>query len=87
MQNGILATGGAGFIGSNFSLQQMQNESTAMVNLDRLTYDWNQHNLESITLDRRSNSFTAILPVAAWLGHCRQASVQSDCAFPGGKPC
>jgi dTDP-D-glucose 4,6-dehydratase len=25
--------GGAGFIGSNFSLQQMQKESTAIVNL------------------------------------------------------
>jgi dTDP-D-glucose 4,6-dehydratase len=33
MQNGILVTRGAGFIGSNFSLQQMQKESTAIVNL------------------------------------------------------
>jgi len=53
MQNAILVTGGAGFIGSNFILQQMQNESASVVNLDKLTYAGNLHNLESIALDRR----------------------------------
>jgi len=53
MQNTIVVTGGAGFIGSNFILQQMRDESTSIVNLDKLTYAGNLHNLESIALDRR----------------------------------
>ena len=48
MQNTILVTGGAGFIGSNFILQQMQDESTLLVNLDKLTYAGNLQNLESV---------------------------------------
>ena len=53
MRNGILVTGGAGFIGSNFILQQMQLDSVSIVNLDKLTYAGNLHNLESIAHDRR----------------------------------
>jgi dTDP-glucose 4,6-dehydratase len=53
MQNTIVVTGGAGFIGSNFILRAMQDESTSIVNLDKLTYAGNPHNLESIALDRR----------------------------------
>jgi dTDP-glucose 4,6-dehydratase len=44
----ILVTGGAGFIGSNFVLQQVQGESAPVVNLDKLTYAGNLHNLESL---------------------------------------
>jgi dTDP-glucose 4,6-dehydratase len=51
--NMILVTGGAGFIGSNFILQQMQDESVSMVNLDKLTYAGNLHNLDCIAPDRR----------------------------------
>jgi dTDP-glucose 4,6-dehydratase len=54
MQNAIVVTGGAGFIGSNFILQQMQDESAVIVNLDKLTYAGNLHNLESIGPDRRN---------------------------------
>ena len=53
MRNTILVTGGAGFIGANFVLQQMQDESTSILNLDKLTYAGNLHNLESIAQDRR----------------------------------
>lgn len=49
----ILVTGGAGFIGSNFVLQWIANESAAVVNLDKLTYAGNPENLASVASDRR----------------------------------
>lgn len=49
----ILITGGAGFIGSNFILHQMPDESVSIVNLDKLTYAGNPRNLESVSEDRR----------------------------------
>ena len=48
MQNLIVVTGGAGFIGSNFILQRMRDESASILNFDKLTYAGNPHNLESI---------------------------------------
>ncbi|MGC1449521.1 MAG: dTDP-glucose 4,6-dehydratase [Candidatus Sulfotelmatobacter sp.] len=53
MRNTILVTGGAGFIGSNFILQQMRGESASIVNLDKLTYAGNVRNLQSLAADRR----------------------------------
>jgi dTDP-glucose 4,6-dehydratase len=47
MQNKIIVTGGAGFIGSNFILQWLAQEGAAVVNLDRLTYAGNPENLDS----------------------------------------
>jgi len=44
----ILVTGGAGFIGSNFVLQWLQASSSAVVNLDLLTYAGNRANLVSL---------------------------------------
>lgn len=49
----ILITGGAGFIGSNFVLEWLANEGTPVLNLDRLTYAGNIHNLESVAADSR----------------------------------
>ena len=49
----ILVTGGAGFIGSNFILQRMQRDSASIVNLDKLTYAGNLHNLETVAGERR----------------------------------
>jgi dTDP-glucose 4,6-dehydratase len=48
MENTILVTGGAGFIGSNFILQRMERDSISIVNLDKLTYAGNLRNLETI---------------------------------------
>jgi dTDP-glucose 4,6-dehydratase len=48
MQNLILVTGGAGFIGSNFILQRMERDASSIVNLDKLTYAGNLRNLESV---------------------------------------
>lgn len=44
----ILVTGGAGFIGSNFVLQWLEKESSAVVNLDKLTYAGNPANLAAL---------------------------------------
>lgn len=53
MQDRILVTGGAGFIGSNFILQRMQESSLSIINFDKLTYAGNLRNLENIADDRR----------------------------------
>jgi dTDP-glucose 4,6-dehydratase len=48
MEDLILVTGGAGFIGSNFILQWIATEHARVVNLDKLTYAGNLNNLRSI---------------------------------------
>jgi dTDP-glucose 4,6-dehydratase len=58
MRNAIVVTGGAGFIGSNFILRILREDSAAssgaaIVNLDKLTYAGNLRNLESVETDRR----------------------------------
>lgn len=52
MENTILVTGGAGFIGSNFILQRLGQDSASIVNLDKLTYAGNLRNLEAINHER-----------------------------------
>jgi dTDP-glucose 4,6-dehydratase len=46
-------TGGAGFIGSNFTLYWLANETSSVVNLDKLTYAGNPANLSAVSSDRR----------------------------------
>jgi dTDP-glucose 4,6-dehydratase len=47
MQSTVLVTGGAGFIGSNFVLQQVSSGSR-VINLDKLTYAGNLGNLDAL---------------------------------------
>jgi dTDP-glucose 4,6-dehydratase len=47
IQDQILVTGGAGFIGSNFVLSWLVNQADFVVNLDSLTYAGNPQNLRS----------------------------------------
>jgi dTDP-glucose 4,6-dehydratase len=49
----IVVTGGAGFIGSNFILHWLAQESAPIVNVDKLTYAGNLQNLEKIAGDPR----------------------------------
>jgi dTDP-glucose 4,6-dehydratase len=49
----ILVTGGAGFIGSNFIREWMMSSDEAVLNLDKLTYAGNPHNLSDLASDRR----------------------------------
>ena len=49
----ILVTGGAGFIGANFVLDWLASQGEAVVNLDKLTYAGNLHNLDSLRGDAR----------------------------------
>jgi dTDP-glucose 4,6-dehydratase len=49
----ILVTGGAGFIGSNFILQRIQDEVESIVNLDKLTYAGNLRNLDRLAEHKR----------------------------------
>jgi dTDP-glucose 4,6-dehydratase len=53
MENTILVTGGAGFIGSNFILQRIEQDSASIVNLDKLTYAGNLQNLETIANQKK----------------------------------
>ena len=53
MDNAIVVTGGAGFIGSNFILQWIAQEGTPVLNLDKLTYAGNPRNLEHVSSDER----------------------------------
>jgi len=49
----ILVTGGAGFIGANFVLDWLAGNTESVVNLDKLTYAGNLHNLDSLQGDAR----------------------------------
>jgi len=49
----ILVTGGCGFIGSNFVLQQINTTKNSILNIDKLTYAGNLNNLSKILKDPR----------------------------------
>jgi dTDP-glucose 4,6-dehydratase len=53
VENTILVTGGAGFIGSNFILRWIREIGAPVVNLDRLTYAGNPANLAALAGDAR----------------------------------
>jgi dTDP-glucose 4,6-dehydratase len=50
---GILVTGGAGFIGSNFVLDWLAQSDELVINLDKLTYAGNLQNLAALADDAR----------------------------------
>ena len=53
MEDLILVTGGAGFIGSNFVLQWIASEPACILNLDKLTYAGNLNNLRAVEVHPR----------------------------------
>lgn len=63
----IIVTGGAGFIGSNFVLDWLAHHDEPVVNIDKLTYAGNLHNLASLNGDARHTFVQADLCDAAAL--------------------
>jgi dTDP-glucose 4,6-dehydratase len=53
MDNTILVTGGAGFIGANFVLDWIREVGTPLVNLDKLSYAGNRESLAPLAGDAR----------------------------------
>ena len=53
MNQTILVTGGAGFIGANFVLDWIRHSGTPVVNLDKLSYAGNMESLSSVAADDR----------------------------------
>jgi len=53
MNQTILVTGGAGFIGANFVLDWIRSEGTTVVNLDKLSYAGNLESLSQVSADDR----------------------------------
>ena len=49
----LLITGGCGFIGSNFILNQLRSTSNTIFNVDKLTYSGNLTNLKSLDKNKR----------------------------------
>ena len=49
----IFVTGGCGFIGSNFIINQIQHTDNSIINLDKLTYAGNEDNLKDIASSSR----------------------------------
>ncbi len=49
----IMVTGGCGFIGSNFILNQISKTNNSILNIDKLTYAGNPDNLTSIEFNQR----------------------------------
>ena len=53
----VLVTGGVGFIGSNFILNWISSHDEPIVNIDKLTYAGNPHNLADIDNDNHQYTF------------------------------
>ena len=53
----ILITGGCGFIGTNFILEQIKSTQNEILNIDKLTYAGNQDNLKSLKHNERYSFF------------------------------
>ena len=61
-----LVTGGAGFIGANFILQQRSNNAALIVNLDKLTYAGNLYNLASLKMTPTTSLSKATSAIDPW---------------------
>jgi dTDP-glucose 4,6-dehydratase len=71
MENTILVTGGAGFIGSNFILQWIEREEAQVVNFDKVTYAGNPRNLERIAENPRYSFVQGDIADRKLVAECR----------------
>ena len=65
---GVLVTGGAGFIGGNFVLDWLSRCDTPVINLDKLTYAGNLQMLASVANDPRYTFFQGDIGDVALVG-------------------
>jgi nucleoside-diphosphate-sugar epimerase len=75
MENTIVVTGGAGFIGSNFVLEWLAAEGTPLINLDKLTYAGNLRNLDAVSSDHGTSSRMATSVIATWFASFSRLTV------------
>ena len=87
MNDTILVTGGAGFIGSNFVLQWMEAVGSPIVNLDRLTYAGNPENLDALQAMAPSTGARRHLRRGAVRRAVARAPAARDRAFRRREPC
>lgn len=69
MNETILVTGGAGFIGSNFVLNWLSKFGTPVLTVDKLTYAGNRANLASLDHDSRHRLVCADISDTATIGN------------------
>ena len=83
----VLVTGGAGFIGSNFVLQWLDEHRTPVTVLDKLTYAGNLENLASLQQDSRYRFVCGDIVDGALVRRLlEELRPRSDRAFCRGKP-
>ena len=66
----IIVTGGAGFIGSNFVIDWLSQSDEVVINLDKLTYAGNLHNIDSLNSNPNHVLFKGILAILNLLTNC-----------------
>ena len=65
----VLVTGGAGFIGSNFILNWLEDRDESIVNLDKITYAGNLQNFVSLKEDARYRFFQGDIGDCSFVDH------------------
>ena len=75
MNDSIIVTGGAGFIGANFVRAALTHTGGSVVVLDKLTYAGHRQNLEGLREERPAGAQSkGTLPITSWSTTCWPAT-------------